>query len=113
MSRESHRAYLERAALKAAQRAIDRKGGGKLTELQARGLKVQTIEPWKRLLIALLGAGLATLSYLSIANDQVTLGVVLAIGSVGLFLIALVGRRRHADAVFDGIDLLEILDAML
>ena len=113
MSRESHRAYLEKVALKAAQRAIDRNGGGKLTESQARQLKVQTIEPWKRITIALIGAALGGLSYACFHSDIGWLGVILGIGSMATFIIALAGRRKDAAKVFDGLDLLLILDALL
>ncbi|PTX90634.1 hypothetical protein [Opitutus sp. ER46] len=112
MSWESHQRYLERQALRAAQKAIDR---GALTaerRADASRLRIQTVEPWKRALLALASVALGITAYLTLDALPVAVSGGLFVGSGLLLAFAALGIRRTAEAVLDSVDLVSLLDAL-
>ncbi|MDP3073480.1 MAG: hypothetical protein Q8N18_24530 [Opitutaceae bacterium] len=55
MNPEKRAHYIERAAVRAAQSYIRRHDGSPLSRDQLLELKIQSVEPWKRILLCVLG----------------------------------------------------------
>lgn len=112
MSKESHRQYLEQRALREAQKAIDRRGRDGFGVSDFGRLRIQTIEPWKRVLlcgIGLLfgGAGVYTIKE---GADCIAL-ILFALGAFCL-LASMFGRRRTVEAALNGIDFVSLIEAL-
>jgi hypothetical protein len=108
MSRESHRRYLEKAALKEAQKALAKNGRESLNPESFARLRIQTVEPWKRLSLAftsllMIGAGV----YLLSTGDFWPGVIVISLG-LGVLALAVFGSRKTIGSVFDGVDLISL-----
>ena len=108
MSRESHRRHLERAALRAAQKAFDPQKPGTLDRQSFGCLRIQTVEPWKRIVLAAAGALTVTAGVVIMFTARFWTGLILAALGVGLLLFGLLGRRRPINATLDGIDVIHL-----
>ena len=56
MNQAQRARYLQRAVLREAQKTLQRHHGAPLTRDELLGLRVQSVEPWKRILLVLMGA---------------------------------------------------------
>lgn len=112
MSRESHRAFLEQAARKAAAQERARRHQARWTVAELKHLKLQTVEPWKRVILG--GAGLATVGggAWAIHADVDWLGIILIVAGLLLISAALIGRRRTVEAVFESIDVVDLFSGI-
>jgi hypothetical protein len=112
MSAESHKRYIERRALREAQKAIDR------GELSASGkddfarLRIQTVEPWKRGLLALLGIAAGAAGFYTIKADVGWLSLILFATCAFLVLAEVFGIRKTVEAALNGIDPIYLFDAL-
>ncbi len=112
MSAESHKRYIEQCALREAQKAINRHGRSAFGKEDFAGLRIQTVEPWKRVLLALLGALSAAGGYYALTDDIGWLSLILFTLSLLLLLAALFGVRKTVEAALDGVDLIQFFDAL-
>ena len=110
MSRETHRRYLESSARRGARRALERNPEVSRDEL--RSLKVQTIEPWKRVVAGLLSVSLSVTGGWLAKSDQRVIGLcMLGVGVLG-FLFSIFGWRKTLDGLSSAIDIGDILDGL-
>lgn len=110
MSEESHRKYLESVARREAQKAVAKNPG--LSRDRLRRLKVQTIEPWKRVSAGVFSLGVAATGvWLTSAADQAWGGWLIVAGILGL-LFSVLGWKRTLDGLSNAIDVGDILDAL-
>lgn len=109
MSRESHRRYLERAALREAQKAMRRPGDRPFSREDFSRLRIQTVEPWKRFLLGLIALGLAGLGINAWLNAPIAVAWILFALAAGVLLFAIFGRKRKIDTTLDSIDLSGII----
>lgn len=108
MSRVSHRKYLENAALREAQKAISRAGRENFSKDDLLRLRIQTVEPWKRVALALIGLLLGAAAITAFLKGPHWLGYPIAILAITFLLLALFGRKRTIDAALDSIDILSL-----
>jgi len=112
MSRESHRRYLEKTALRQAQKAIVRSGRDNLKKEDLARLRIQTLEPWTRILLLVFGLLFIGAGVLVSAVDVRWLALLLFIsGGLGVFA-AIVGRKKTITAALDGIDVLQLFEGL-
>lgn len=100
MNPEKRARYIERTALRAAQKEIQRNDGKPLTRDELLDLKIQSVEPWKRVLLGVLGGipmvcGAIAATRTDGGEFVVWIGVTL-FGLI-FFCIGLFGRRRTVD----------------
>ena len=88
MSRESHRKYLENAALREAQKAIARKGRENFSRDELLRLRIQIVEPWKRIVLGLLGLVLSGISIASFLQGPSWAGYLVAAPAIEIVLPA-------------------------
>lgn len=108
MSRESHKRYLEQAALKAAQKAFDKKAPHPLDRESLGRLRIQTVEPWKRILLGLLSLFFLWPGITLIITEPFWAGVIVTAIGAGLLAFAMLGRKKTIDAALDGIDVIHL-----
>ena len=111
MSRESHERFLKQAALREAQKAIDRHGSDTIKKEDFHQLRIQTVEPWKRIILFVFGALICGLGVLAIREVTVWLGVLIFLGGIFCLGAALIGKKKTVVAALDGIDLLTLFEA--
>jgi hypothetical protein len=111
MSAESHKRYLEKRALGEAQKAIDRHGRQCLRKEDFAALRIQTVEPWKRVCLGLFGALFVGAGFY--AFHEGAPGFAVAFFGVGAFcaLASIFGRKKTIDTALESIDFLYVLDA--
>ena len=102
MSLTRHQSYLERSALREAQKAFRDRSRAEVKLAEFLALRVQTVEWWKRLLAMLLGLGAMSFAGWSLAtgfNVWITIGF----GLIGLavFLAGLIGWKESVEGVLD------------
>ena len=116
MSGESHKRYLEQVALREAQKALDKNKRGSLSWASLGQLRIQTIEPWKRVLMAAIALSFLGAGIVAIRNGFFWAGVLLSAIGLGLLLFAGLGRKKTIDAALDGVDVIhlaaELFDAL-
>lgn len=113
MSDKSHQQYLERNALRAAQKAIDRKGRDGFTKNDFAHLRIQTVEPWKRIILFIPGALSLVAGVFMVLEKNWWAGILLGgIGAVIIF-IAILGKKKTIETALDGIDVFTILGGLL
>ena len=102
MSRESHRLYLEGAALREAQRAFTRKEQVNVRDFLR--LRIQTVEPWKRIFCILIGCGFAAMAAWLSIEHAANIWVVgfLAVLSLVSLVVGIIGWKRPVEAILDG-----------
>ncbi|MFT3869930.1 MAG: hypothetical protein QM715_15880 [Nibricoccus sp.] len=111
MSTESHKRYIEQQALREAQKAIDR-GQSSLRKENCANLRVQTLEPWKRVLVAFGGVLLVTSGLFASREDIGWLALLLfALGGLTV-LGAVFGIKKTVEAALNGVDVSYIFDAL-
>ena len=102
MSRESHRSFIERSALKAAQKALERDGKKRTNRASLGAIHVQTVEPWKRILAFLIGAFFVGLTVHAVRDDYHIIAIIGFSALAILFLsVTVFGYRKPIDAVID------------
>lgn len=102
MNLTRHQSFLERGALREAQKAFrdQPRAGVKIDEFLA--LRVQTVEWWKRLLAMLLGlASLAFAGWSLATGFNIWISVVLGIVGLGVFLGGLIGWKESVEGVLN------------
>jgi hypothetical protein len=105
--------YVERAALREAQKAMQRQGGGPLSREELLQLRIQSVEPWKRILVGLTGAAFGGFGLMVFASDDATAGgIALIVLGTALLIAGLVGRRRTVEVCLDQIAT-QLADAVL
>lgn len=112
MSKESHRQFLEKTALRQAQKAIVRSGRDNLKKEDLARLRIQTLEPWTRIFLLVFGLLAVGAGLLAHKADVRWLALLLFIGGgLGVFA-AMVGRKKTITAALDGIDVLQLLEGL-
>lgn len=102
MSLTGHQSYLERSALREAQKAFRDRSRAEVKLAEFLALRVQTVEWWKRLLAMLLGLGA-----MSFAGWSLVTGfngwIALLFGVIGLvvFLGGLIGWKESVESVLN------------
>ena len=112
MSRESHRRYLEEIARREARRTIERLGRDRLKREELGKLRIQTLEPWMRIMLLvfgllLIGAGL----FANRAEVRWLAFLLFFSGGLGVFA-AIIGRKKTISAALDGIDVLQLFEGL-
>lgn len=102
MSRDSHHRYLEKAALKEAQKAFGERGRSGTSLEDFLALRVQTVEPWKRIVAMLVGCGLVGFAVWALKVD-LNLWVVVTFGLLGVVCVGfgIMGWKKPVEAVFE------------
>jgi hypothetical protein len=101
MSRQSHQTFLEKSALREAQKAFSRdKSGATLRGFCS--LRIQTVEPWKRAVCVLVGLALGGLALWSHSqNFNVWLTLFFASLAVFSALAGALGWKRPVDVILE------------
>ena len=113
MSRESHKRFLEQSARRAATRAKNRAGRKALTIQDVRQLKIQTVEPWKRVVLFVFGVLFGGAGVVTLTEDIAWVGGLLLVVAFALISIALIGRKKTIERVLDVIDVGDILSGIV
>jgi hypothetical protein len=100
---------LTRQAIRLAQRE-SRKRGRALTKEEVLKLRVQTVDPWVRVLLALTGVALAGVGIWSMAPEASSPGIALLIFGFLTMGASIVGWRKTIEAAFNGVDPLSFFD---
>lgn len=108
MSRESHKRYLEQVALREAQKAFDKNTPDSLSRDSFGRLHIQTVEPWKRILLAVIGLPLLGTGIALICTGSFWAGVVLGVIGIGVLALAVLGRKKTIDAALDSVDVIHL-----
>ncbi len=105
MNQEKRAHFIERAALREAQKAIKRRGGEPLTRDDLLELRIQAAPFWLRVFLICLGLAAWTAGGFTLLNSdsQGTLITLLALGFI-LILIGVVGWRRTLEASLDTLE---------
>jgi hypothetical protein len=104
---------LEKQALREAQKALDRHGADQFRTLQLARLKIQTMEPWKRFLLAFLGLASGLGAYGVLLADIRWLSGLLFLLAGGLLLKGILGSKLTIENALDGMDLSYLFDALI
>lgn len=112
MSAESHRKFLEQRALRAAQKAIDRNGRDRFNKEDFASLRIQTIEPWKRLTLAVFGLAFCATGFLAMKSDRNGLAFFLYVAALLSFSTAIFGVKKTVDGALNGINVADIFDGL-
>jgi len=110
MSKESHRKYLEASARREALKMLQRKPGIQKDGL--RTLKIQTIEPWKRVIAGIISLGLVAFGVYLIRDDSGKIGAWLIFAGIMGLLFSIFGWRKTLDGLSNAIDIGDILDGI-
>ena len=102
MSLTRHQSYLERSALRAAQKAFRDRSRAEVRLEDFLALRVQTVEWWKRLLAMLLGlAALGFAGWSLVTGFNLWIAVVFGIVGLGVFLGGLIGWKESVEGVLN------------
>lgn len=110
MSAESHKRYLQQRALREAQKAIDRHGREAFTRDEFRSLRIQTVETWKRIFLALFGALSCAGGIYALREDVVWLAILLLILGSLCIVAAIFGAKQTVDAALTSVDVVTMFD---
>src|SRR5688572_16090529 len=88
MSQASHRDFLERSATRSARRAQARAATKRLDREDVAKLRIQTVEPWKRIVCLLAGAGLLGLAGW-MWREELSPGALVCVAAIGAMLIVI------------------------
>ncbi len=102
MSLTRHQSYLERAALREAQKAFRDRSRAEVKLEEFLALRVQTVEWWKRLLAMLLGLGAMGFAGWSLVTGF-NVWITLIFGGLGLIVFGcgLIGWKESVESVLD------------
>ncbi len=102
MSLARHQSFLERSALREAQKAFRDRSRAEVKLAEFLALRVQTVEWWKRLLAILLGLGAMGFAGWSIATSfNVWIGLLFGVVGLVVFLGGLIGWKESVEGVLD------------
>ena len=102
MSLTRHQSFLERTALREAQKAFSDRSRAEVKLAEFLALRVQTVEWWKRLLAMLLGLGTMCFSGWSLATGfNVWITLLFGILGLGGFLGGLIGWKESVEGVLN------------
>jgi hypothetical protein len=89
MYREHRKRFLERAALREARKALRRSSSGSFTKDDMLHLRIQTLEPWLRILVIIIGLVCWGAIWLIThdAGTDINIWVLLLLGFLGLFFV--------------------------
>jgi hypothetical protein len=107
VSRESHNRYIQQAALREAQKALDNNKPGSLSRVSFGQLRIQTVQPWKRILLGAIALIALGSGVVLIYADSFWAGVFVGAAGLGLLLFAAFGRKKTIDAL-DGVDVIHL-----
>jgi hypothetical protein len=97
-----HQSFLERSALREAQKAFRDRSRAEVKLAEFLALRVQTVEWWKRLLAILLGLGAMGFAGWSIATSfNVWIGLLFGVVGLVVFLGGLIGWKESVEGVLD------------
>jgi hypothetical protein len=113
MSRESHREFLKRSAQRTLARERERRHKERWSAQEVRRLKIQTVEPWKRIILAVLGAAATAGGFVALSNDEPALGIALFVVALLLFLVAAYGIRKTIEGLTDSIDVVDFIGGIV
>lgn len=102
MSKESHQRFLERTARRAVERKRLKDAQRRPTQDAVAKIRIQTVEPWKRISCMLIGTGFLFVSWLIQQNDG-NLYAVLFLGFLGTLglIIGLFGKKRTIESILN------------
>lgn len=109
MNSEARQAFLRESARRALARAALRRRKELLQRQDLLELKIQTMEPWKRLFVGFCGLAAAVGAGLMFSENSRTVGLILLVVALLLLVFAWWGLRRSIERVFDQFDLLQVL----
>lgn len=115
MNPEKKAQRIEKAALKAAKKALRRHPGQPVTREELMGLRVQTIPTWLRIVLIVGGLGLG-LAGIALIESSLLLGLPLALLGLGSLLFGTYGRSKRMEEYVDQIGpelAMEIVKAVL
>jgi len=112
MSRETHKRFIERGALREAQKAVDRHGRDSFRRETFAQLRVQTIEPWKRVSFASLGFLIVGAGVYTLQEDIPWLALLFFMLGAFCVLASILGRKKSVEAALNGIDLTYLFEAL-
>ena len=113
MSRQSHEEFLKRSVRQTLARERERRDKEHWSVDEVRKLKIQTVEPWKRVVYGFLGLTTAVGGMLTFNEKNRVLGVVLILVSLVLMVVATFGIKKSVDAVINSIDLVDIVSGVV
>lgn len=94
MNPQKRAAYLKKAALEAARKAIKRRNGEPLTREELLALPVSTTSPWLRLLLAVLGTAIFIGGLFALVRLESSIPAIILIPlGLGLFCVSQIGWR--------------------
>jgi len=112
MSKPGHQRFLEESVRRAALRA-QRKAPDKTFQLRdVHRIRVQTVEPSKRIVALLLGLAGAGGGFLALSASKTGLGIFLFIASFFLTLTGVFGWKKTIEGLADVIDVGELLSGI-
>ncbi len=102
MSLTRHQSYLERSALREAQKAFRNRSRAEVKFEEFLALRAQTVEWWKRLLALLLGLGAMGFAGWSLATGF-NVWITLLFGGLGLIVFGsgLIGWKESVEGVLN------------
>ena len=102
MSLTRHQSYLERSALREAQKAFRDRSRAEVKLEEFLALRVQTVEWWKRLLAILLGLGAMGFAGWSLATGfNLWIALLFGVLGFGVFLGGLIGWKESVEGVLN------------
>ena len=104
--------YLEQQALKAAQKAIKGSGKQHMDVDDMAMLRIQTVRPWHRVILGILGLLMLVGGLVSIDSESLWLTLPLMVFGVALIVVGMIGRKRTVQSVLDAIDIASILEIL-
>lgn len=108
----SRQQYLEQQALQAAQKAIRCSGRQHMDVDDMAMLRIQTVQPWHRVMLGILGLVMLVGGIVSIDSESLWLALPLIGFGVALIVVAIIGRKRTVQSVLDAIDMASILEIL-
>lgn len=102
MSRDSHRQFLEKAALNEAQKSFRQRGRSSARIEDFLALRVQTVEPWKRIVAIVVGAFFIGFAVWALRADFSPWAVV-SFGLLGAICasVGIMGWKKPVEAVLE------------
>lgn len=96
MSRETHARFLEKSVTRCIRRAHARNPGDSLNLDRIRKLRVQTVEPWKRIVCASIGFAILLPATILFLRQNINLPAFLFLFAFGaaVVLLGLIGKKE-------------------
>lgn len=113
MPSRRHEEYLRRNACKVLAKECARSPAKKGQVDALLDLRIQVIEPWKRVIIGLLSIGALTGAVLLFVDGAFWLGLMLLIVSLLLLAVAINGVKKTLRSAFDGLDVVELVGGLV